>query len=207
MSGNRQAAGIGTLTLALAMVLAPLSGAAHENHQHAAPVIADKPAALKKERLRLPETRVVDQNGRQLSFQRDLVKNRVVVVSFIYTSCTAICSPLTANLQHARKLLDPALAEQASFISISVEPETDTPATLRTFADQYGITGNWTFVTGKTTALLEIQKAFAVAMKRKEDHTPLILIGNGTTNLWTRKYGLAQPAAIAAAIAEAASDE
>lgn len=202
----RRSAGSGALILALATGgLVPDRGWAHEHHEHAAPAMAETPTSLKKEKLRLPDLRVVDQNAVQRRFYSDLVKDRVVVVSFIYTSCTAICSPLTANLKRARELLDPALAERASFISISIDPQTDTPEALKAFAERYGIGGNWHFVTGKAARLLEIQKAFSVAMKRKEDHTPLILIGNDASNSWTRKHGLAPPEAIAAAISEVAA--
>ncbi|HEX5806077.1 MAG TPA: SCO family protein [Macromonas sp.] len=188
----------------MSLLIIPSPGWAHGDHQPVPPpAIADSPPTTLAAP-RLPDVEVLDQHGRALRFKRDLIQDKLVVVSFIYTSCPAICSPLTANLKQARDLLDPTLAERVRFISISVDPQADTSAALKAYAAQHGIDGDWAFVTGQPAKLRAIQKAFAVETTRKADHTPLVFIGNETRRMWTRKFGLAPPAAIAAAIVELA---
>lgn len=177
--------------------------AAGEHHHHH-PAAASSERAAVQTPIRVADVPVTTQDDRRVHFHRALVKGRTVVVDFIYTSCTEICSPMTANLRQVQRLLAPALADKVSFISITIDPQVDTPAVLKAFAGQFGIEGNWTFVTADAKSLAKLQKGFAVSMARKEDHTPLILIGNDRTGQWTRKLGIARPEVIAEAIRQTA---
>ncbi|MBS0370554.1 MAG: SCO family protein [Proteobacteria bacterium] len=183
----------------------PASGLAHGDYQHGPLAAIDNSPSVASKGLHLPDVRVLDQNGRELRFDSDLVRDKIVVVSFIYTTCTAICSPMTAGLKRARDLLDPALAGRVRFISVSVDPQHDTPGALKAFADRHGIDGDWRFVTGAPASLRQIRKAFSAATTRKEDHTPLIVIGDASRRAWIRKHGLAPPEAIVEAIDKMAS--
>jgi protein SCO1/2 len=192
-----------TLVAATLFVTSGQAVAGEHDHHHMAPE-APVPDEAESPPIRVPDVSVVTQEGRKVSFYRDLVKGRVVVVNFIYTTCTAICSPMTANLHEVQRLLEPEYAKRVHFISITIDPKTDTPAVLKTFAEQFKIDGNWTFVTASAKNQAKLQKGFAVSMARKEDHTPLVLIGNDKTGQWTRKLGIANPMAIAEAIRQTA---
>ncbi len=154
--------------------------------------------------MRLPDVTIQDQNGKSLSFYRDLVKGKVVAVNFVFTTCTAICPPMTANFRR----LQQQLIEQkidAQLISISVDPTTDTPERLHAFAEKFKAEPGWTFVTGNSADIDAILKEFGVAVANKNDHTPMILIGNDETGYWTRAYGLTSPTALVKLITEAAN--
>ena len=149
---------------------------------------------------------VKDQNGKSLNFYRDLVKGKVVAINFIFTTCTTICPPLTATFRRVQQ----QLAEQkvsAQLISISVDPATDTPERLHEFAAKFNAEPGWTFVTGSTSDIDSILKAFGVAVANKNDHTPMILIGNDQAGYWTRAYGLSTPTSLARLIALAANQK
>ena len=153
---------------------------------------------------RIPDVTIQDQNGKSLNFYSDLVKGKVVAVNFVFTTCTAICPSLTATFRRVQQ----QLAEQkvpAQLISISVDPTVDTPERLQQFAAKFKAEPGWTFVTGTTSDIDSILKEFGVGVANKNDHTPMVLIGNDEAGYWTRAYGLSSPTALVKLIADAAN--
>ena len=185
---------------ALALCITARAGD-HDHHKMAAEPPADQ--SLSQAPVKVPDLEVLTQDGRKVHFYRDLVKGRTVAVNFIYTTCTAICSPMTANMREVQQLLGSA-AGKVEIISITIDPKLDTPSALKAFAKKFEAGPGWTFVTASPATIAKLQKGFAVSMARKEDHTPLVIIGNDTTGKWTRKFGLAHPEVIAAAIRQTA---
>jgi protein SCO1/2 len=153
---------------------------------------------------RIPDIPVIDQNGKRLNFYSDLVKGKTVAINFIFTTCTTICPPLTATFRRVQQEL-PTSAPDAKLISISVDPTTDTPPRLNDFAGKFKAGPGWTFVTGDQTEITSLLKALGAGVVDKNDHTPMILIGNDRVGYWTRAYGLSSPAVLVKAITEAAN--
>ncbi len=152
--------------------------------------------------LRIPDVTIQDQHGKSLNFYRDLVKGKVVAVNFVFTTCTAICPSLTATFRKVQQQLTERKI-QAQLISISVDPTTDTPERLHAFATKFHAEPGWTFVTGNPSEIDSILKEFGVAVANKNDHTPMVLIGNDEVGYWTRAYGLSSPTALVKLITEA----
>lgn len=153
---------------------------------------------------RIPDIPVQDQNGKSLNFYTDLVKGKVVAINFVFTTCTTICPPLTATFRKMQQLL----AEQnatVQLISISVDPAIDTPERLHDFAAKFKAEPGWAFVTGNTSDINSLLQQLGVAVTNKNDHTPMILIGNDATQYWTRAYGLSSPTSLVKLITEAAN--
>jgi cytochrome oxidase Cu insertion factor (SCO1/SenC/PrrC family) len=153
--------------------------------------------------LRIPDVRVYDQNGNQLNFYSDLVKGKTVAINFIFTTCTTICPPLTATFRRVQQDLK-TNATEAQLISISVDPTTDTPERLRDYAAKFKAGPGWTFVTGGKGEIDSLLQALGAAVANKNDHTPMILIGNDEAKYWTRAYGLSSPASLIKTITEVA---
>ena len=153
---------------------------------------------------KIPNTRIYDQDGKTLNFYDDLIKGKTVAINFVFTTCTASCPPLTATFskvqQHAseRKL-------NVRLISISVDPVVDTPERLRVFAERYKVEPGWTFVTGDKAEIDSLLQALGAGITNKNDHTPMVMIGNDTADYWTRAYGLSSPATLVNLLATAAS--
>src|ERR1041384_746717 len=97
----------------------------------------------------LPNLPVTDQDGQQLKFYDDLIKDKIVVVMFIYTSCTDICPLTTARMTQIEDKLGPAVGRDVFIVSMTVDPEVDTPAKLNAYSQAFGTGPGWTFVTGK----------------------------------------------------------
>lgn len=153
---------------------------------------------------KIPDITIMNQDGGRLKFYTDLIKGRTVAINFIFTTCTTICPPVTANFRRVQKNL--AESEYpVHLISISVDPSTDTPERLRDFAAKFKAGPGWTFVTGDKADIDSILQEFGVATASKNDHTPMILIGNDVKGYWTRTYGLSSPTTLTDLILEAAS--
>lgn len=156
--------------------------------------------------MKIPNAQVVDQNGKQLNFYSDLIKGKTVAINFIFTTCTTICPPLTATFRRVQ--LEAATRNlPVQLISISVDPVTDTPERLRDFAAKFKAEPGWAFVTGDKAEIDSVLKALGAAVSNKNDHTPMVLIGNDTSDYWTRTYGLTSPTKIVELIDGAAKHQ
>ena len=150
----------------------------------------------------IPDVRVVDQDGHARRFYTDLVKGQTVGIQFIFTSCATICTPLGATF-HALQSLAPQ-GDPVRLISISVDPERDTSAELRHFADRFGARSGWTLVTGEPVEIERLLKSLRAFTQDKSAHSAMILIGNDRIDRWTRAYGLSPAKSLAALLRQAA---
>jgi protein SCO1/2 len=149
--------------------------------------------------LSIPDVSVIDQQGRPVRFYSDLVKGRVVAINTIFTTCTTICPPMGATFASLQKRLG-ADAERASLISISIDPATDTPARLKTWAAQFDARPGWTLVTGAKPDVDRLLKALGLFSPSPAEHTPVTLLGNDARGAWTRTYGLTSATKLAGII-------
>jgi len=136
-----------------------------------------------------PDTPVVTQDGKVLHFYGDLIKGRTVVVSFFYTSCTTLCSIETARLAELKDRLGDAVGRDIFFVSMTVDPEHDTPAVLKAFAEAFDASApGWQFVTGQPDDIKAINAKFGdrSAERSLSSHRNEILIGNDATGDWQR---------------------
>lgn len=143
-------------------------------------------------KMNIPDTELLDQDGRKVHFYTDLVKGRTVAINFIFTTCTTICPPLGATFARVQKELGDKVGRDVRFISISVDPATDTPERLKAWGEKFHAGDGWTFVTGNKPQVDELLRALGASSARREDHSPTVLIGNDTNGAWTRTYGLAR---------------
>jgi len=154
--------------------------------------------------LRIPDVPIYDQNGRRFSFYTDLVKGKTVAINFIFTTCTTICPPMTATFRRVQQQLGERDGRDVYLISVSVDPVTDVPERLHEFAAKFNAGPGWTFVTGSKTDIESLLQALGAAVADKNDHTPMILVGNDATGHWTRAYGLSPPTTLVELITAAA---
>jgi protein SCO1 len=143
-------------------------------------------------KINVPDLELLDQNGKKIHFYTDLVKDQTVVINFIFTTCTTICPPLGATFARVQKELGDKVGLDVRFISISVDPATDTPERLKAWGAKFHAGEGWTFVTGNKPQVDELLRALGASSARREDHSPIILIGNDAHGTWTRTYGLAK---------------
>ena len=143
-------------------------------------------------KISIPDEELLDQNGRAVHLYTDLIKGKVVVVSFVFTSCGLVCPMQTVALSKLQRALGERFGSEVHFVSVSLDPETDNPKRLRDWSEQFGANSGWTFVTGEKTRIDKVTLAFTGGPAQKGDHSPAIFIGNDSTKVWLRVNGLAR---------------
>jgi protein SCO1 len=133
---------------------------------------------------------VVTQDGKTLNFYDDLIKDKIVVLSFIYTSCKDICPLATSRLGEAQELLGDRVGRDIFFYSISIDPEHDTPQRLKQYADAFHAGPGWLFLTGLPEDIQLIRYKFGDRRPDLGDHRNDVVLGNGTTGEWQRENAL-----------------
>jgi protein SCO1 len=176
-----------------ALGLAVLWTAQSEAHDHHKAHDHDEAAEISTEQVRLraiPDIRLTDQNGRQVRFASDVLGQRPALISFIYTSCTTTCPLVGATVAAVTEHLDAELPDLA-IVSISIDPEYDTPARLLAWREQYGDLPRWTLLTGPKREINELLRAFGAYSPSLEEHSEILLVGPNAAGQWTRMSSLA----------------
>lgn len=147
-----------------------------------------------------PNTPVTDETGRILSFYDDVLRGRMVVISFIYTSCKDLCPINTARLAAVANELQDVMGKSVFFVSISVDPENDTPERLKAFKDAFYDGPGWTFLTGDEAILREIGSKLGNDSEIPEQHRNEIILGNEATSDWARNTPFGEIGVLASTI-------
>ncbi len=142
---------------------------------------------------------VVDQDGQERRFYSDVLKDRVVLINFIFTSCEHACPLITQHLASVKDQLGLDLSRKIHFISISVDPERDTPEALRVFMQKQEIEmqPSWEFITGDKTNLDTIIRKLGQYTDSIDGHSTLLLAGNVNNSHWMKIQANLPPQAIA----------
>lgn len=181
-------------TLVLALALAVTAALPRGAEAKAAdPSVVTKEATTKAPKI--PDVPLFDQNGKQVRLP-ELIRGKTVAINFVFTTCSTVCSPLTAIFSRVQGELGAKLGKDVHLLSITLDPGVDTPERLNEYASMFGRQEGWTFVTGKPEDVRMALKAFGAHVAKKEEHTPMVLIGNEPAGKWTRLFGLSSPARI-----------
>jgi len=178
--------------------LSPLAARAHDEHGRApsSATSAETPAARSPNRLDeavqrtyFTDTPLLTQDGRQVRFYTDLLQGKVVLISFFYTNCTDICPLLMHNLQEVQDRLGDRFGRDVFFVSISVDPEDDTPEEIGKFSRRYDAKAGWTFLTGKKEDIDRVVQKLGQYSPDFEDHSMLFLLGDVKNARWRKIKG------------------
>jgi protein SCO1/2 len=140
----------------------------------------------------IPDVKLVRENGKAVLLSEELNDGRPVVMNFIYTTCTTIC-PLTSQTFSELQSKLGARRNAVHLMSISIDPEQDTPARLSEYAKKFGAGPEWQFYTGTPQASVATQRAFNVYRGDKMDHAPVTLVRTAPGKPWVRLDGFATP--------------
>ena len=133
-----------------------------------------------------PNVQVVTHDGKNLRFYDDLLKGKVVVINFIYTSCQDICPIATARLAQVEEKLGEQMGRDVFFISMTVDPERDTPERLNEYAKAFGTGPGWTFVTGDPADIRAINYKLGERSTKLSEHRNEVVLGNEPEHQWQR---------------------
>jgi protein SCO1/2 len=144
----------------------------------------------------VPDVTLVDEAARPVPLRALLAADEPVMLNFIFTTCTAICPVMSrifakvpAELGHA--------SDRVRFVSVSIDPEQDTPKRLAEYARRFGAGPRWRFLTGTVADVVAVERAFDAFRGDKMNHEPLTLLRAGPGQPWVRIDGFASPAELA----------
>ena len=126
-----------------------------------------------------PDFDLTSQAGKRVTLAD--FRGKVIAVTFIFTTCPDICPTLTLNLARVQQALGSDFGKTVAFVSITIDPETDTPPVLKEYAEAFDADlGGWAFLTGDPAVLQDITKGYGVfaekAIGGSIDHTLLTSI-------------------------------
>ncbi|MGH8347954.1 MAG: SCO family protein [Pseudomonas sp.] len=145
-----------------------------------------------------PNTLLTDQDGHQMRFFDDMIKGKVVVINFIFTSCSDSCPLETARLRQVQKLLGDRVGKDIFFYSISIDPLSDTPEVLKAYAQRFQVGPGWKFLTGEFADVTELRKKLGLFIEgvdngRNKDHNLSLIVGNQETGRWMKASPFENP--------------
>jgi protein SCO1/2 len=150
-----------------------------------------------------PNVPLVTHNGETVRFYDDLIKDKVVVINFMFTSCGDVCPAETARLRQIQKELGDRVGRDVFMYSISIDPENDTPEVLKRYAEKFKIGPGWLFLTGKAEDVALLQKKlglFIADLPDPDDHNVNLIVGNEATGRWMKRSPYDDPKVLAEVI-------
>jgi protein SCO1/2 len=143
--------GLRSLCLALALLAWPTLVVAHDApHDQRLPTIG--PA---------PEFTLISQDGIRVSLAD--YRGKVVALTFVFASCTDTCPLLTDKMARVQDALGDKFGAMISFISITVDPQRDTPQVLKEYATNFGANlAGWSFLTGDPAMIRDVERRYGV---------------------------------------------
>jgi protein SCO1/2 len=176
----------------LFLVLLPL-----DLHAHVPGAPREVPPASATPNIKAPAFVLLNQEGNR--FDSTTLRGKVVVLNFIFTTCTDVCPLFTANFAQLQRTLKNEHAGNVFLVSITTDPEVDSPKVLKSYAQRYGADfQNWAFLTGSESQLKQVWKGFDVRVIKKGrglvQHTSLTTVidrqGTRRFNFFGEKWQL-----------------
>jgi len=180
----------------LVLALSILSSAA------ATPAPRSPPASAAPQAASIPDLALVDQTGRTVRFKGDVLRDRVAVIDFVFTTCATICPVLSASFARLQERLGERLARDVQLVSISIDPARDTPARLRAYAHRYHAGPHWTWLTGPIDDVERVLNALGAYTPDATAHAPLVLVGDARSGTFSRVNGFPNPERLVARVDE-----
>lgn len=129
---------------------------------------------------------VTTHEGKTVPFYDGLIKDKKVIINFIYLNCNDICPLQTARMAEIRKRLGEEVGRDFFIYSITTDPEHDTPELLKEYAEAFGAGGGWLFLTGKPEDLEKIRWRLGERSRTLSEHRNDMVLGNDASGEWSR---------------------
>src|SRR5262249_27124653 len=189
---------------AATLLLFALIGSGCTQSPDTATAAPDRVAAIRQQHL--PNIPLTTHEGTSVRFYDDLVKGKVVAINFMFTTCANACPLSTAHLAEVQKLLGDHAGRDVTFLSITLDPEHDTPKVLRAYAQAYGVGPGWYFLTGKKNDIERLRRKLGVydldpvVDADRNQHAGILVLGNEPRARWKAVSTLSKPVPIRQAV-------
>ncbi len=193
--------------LALALAFSADAPAEEDPHaKHRAMMHQSAGSAPEAADIDLRDRTLVNQHGQDVRFVSDVIGEKIVVMDFVYTTCTTICPVLTALLTQIQGELGDRLGDEVVMVSVTVDPARDTPQRLKAYSSKHGARDGWVWLTGPKSTVDDVLTGVGAYSVNFEDHPSMVLIGDGRTGEWQRLFGFPSPDRIMSVVNELQKD-
>ena len=175
----------------------PAGAGAADPHAHHRHMLESRGYSRSVHSYELPDLMLVDMDGQETRLLDELNRDQPVMLNFIFTTCTTICPVLSATFAQVQQKLGTDV-DQVRMVSITIDPEHDTPERLHAYAARFGAGPQWRFLTGELEAIVAVQKAFDAYRGSKMSHEPLTFLRASADAPWIRIDGIASAAEVMA---------
>jgi len=173
------------------------SGGAGQQKEAVAPVQGAAAAGTRDARGYFTDLELVTHEGRKVRFYSDVLDGRTVLINIIYTNCKDACPLITQKLNQVRALVGEQFGREVYFVTLTSDPERDSPAALKTFAQKQNVDlSGWTFLTGNKKNIDHILTKLGQFSQNVEEHSTLLIAGNVGAKRWSKIRPDAPPLAI-----------
>ena len=179
---------LSTLAATPVRAVEELAGDPHRHHRQMMEAAAHPGYHASCACYELPDVTLRNPDGQPVDFRSLTEGDRPLVVNFIFTTCTTICPVMSNTFAGARAQLA-ASEPPPLLVSISIDPEHDTPAVMKRYAESFSAGPDWLFLTGSIEDITRLQRAMGVYRGSKLNHEPVTLIKRPGEPRWLRLDG------------------
>jgi protein SCO1/2 len=151
-------------------------------------------------RVVLADAALADQDGALVQFRGEVIGDQVVVIDFVFTTCTTVCPVLSALLARVQDRLGDRLGRGVRLVSVSLDPAHDTPPRLKAYAARHHAGPHWTWLTGPQPDVERVLKGLGAYTPNFSAHSPMVLVGDGRTGEFIRINGFPSPERVTAEV-------
>lgn len=159
-----------------------------------------------KNRRYFTDLKVITHEGENLRFYTDILKDKMVVIGFFYINCPTAQPPLMTFFRLQKKLGD-RLGRDTMLLTISVDPENDTPEAIKEYAEKFNPQKGWLFLTGNENNMNVINRRLGNTGSLPEGHLRQFLLGNLKTGNWMKLLETVPDIALSMGLHSLESDE
>ena len=149
----------------------------------------------------IPDVTLIDQDARVVTLRELVEGNEIVIVDFIFGTCTTICPILSAGFSNLQRRMGSGPGGP-TLLSISIDPEHDSPEVMTKYLKRYRAQPGWSFLTGDRDDIDLVMRAFGAYVPDKMSHQPVSFIKMGASDQWLKIDGLVSTADLLAELAK-----
>ena len=177
-------------------------GKSQEHQTHTAMATENKSDSNLNIDVQLYDLELLTQDGKRVKFKSDVIGDKLVAMTFIYTFCTTVCPVYNAIFTQLQDLLGERQGREVILISLTLDPARDIPRRMKREAKKFKAKPGWYYLTGKQQNVVQVLKGLDAYYVDFEEHPPMALIGDGKTGTWRRFNGFPMPKQLLAMIDE-----
>jgi protein SCO1/2 len=152
--------------------------------------------------VQLHDLELMTQDRKKVKFKSDVIADKLVAITFIYTSCTTVCPVYSAIFTQLQGLLGQRLGKEVILVTMTLDPARDVPRRMKKEAEKFGAKPGWIYLTGKKRDMDQVLSGLDAYFADFTQHPPMAIVGDGKTGSWKRFNGYPKPEQLLAMIDE-----